>query len=139
MAVTLQPDDFIQPKGELDPAFFPDSNCTEYVTGWLAKATELIDNNAAVMDGNTAALAYVYARGFSYLAMRYNSLATTTTISGKITRTIQSDQVKIFQEAADTWQSEYNIWESGQDPENVVVKSAVAGPVSHQMPVVAVW
>ena len=61
MSVTLTISDLKQPQGELFAALFPGDDLDTLLTGWLSKATTLINASAiATSDQNNAALAYCY-------------------------------------------------------------------------------
>jgi hypothetical protein len=137
MAVTLTPPDLIQPKGQLDAAYFPEGNMDAYVAGWLEQATAIIDARPDIAHPDAAAAAYVYQRAFSYLATLWNTYATTTTIAGQITRTINKESVAYFLDLSNHWKAVLAI-EMPDEPEPV--PDGEAKPVySHVVPIIPVW
>ena len=123
MAVTLDVSDLIQPIGELDATFFPDGNLDTYLPGWLTQAEIVVSGAASIVEEDAAAAAYVYARAFHFLATRYNTLATTTDISGEITRTIHDEQIEYYLAQASKWADRYAAYVQGQTEVEIIAIS----------------
>lgn len=137
MTVTLTPADLIQPKGRLDAAYFPSGNMDTYLQGWLDQAIVLVDADPTIENANAAAEAYVYMRAYGYLATLWNTIATTTTIAGQITRTINKDQVQFFTNLAEEWTAIYADIGPVSDVTTPFPSQARGG--SYHVPVVSVW
>ena len=138
MPVTIQPDDLKQPKGELDAAYFPTGNMDAYLTGWYEEGKAIIEARDDVENDDAALTAYVYKRAYSYLATYWNTLATTTTIAGQITRTVNKEQVAYFAALADKWSDAYFVLVPPivpDDPTPTVVYAGVSTPVGN----IATW
>src|SRR4030095_5582163 len=80
------------------------------------RAALQFEGNPAIVDQDVAAAAYVYARAFQFFSVRYNVLATTTTISGEVTRTINKEQVQFYLEEAQRWQDLFDFYAAGGLP-----------------------
>lgn len=110
MSVTLTISDLKQPQGELFAALFPGDDLDTLLTGWLSKATTLINaSTIATSDQNNAALAYCYYSAYNYVALRLaNAPASVSVDSGGVTKSTAGDQRKFFADKADYWLDFYN-------------------------------
>lgn len=109
MAVTLLPDDLIQPIGELSDVLFPDGNLLNMLSGWLVDATNQVNAapGIALANQNKAAAAWVYYRAYSLVADRLASTPSNIVIDSTVTRTMASDQRKYFADKAKEWLDYY--------------------------------
>jgi len=110
MAVTLTISDLKQPDGELFAALFPGDDIDTLITGWLNKATILINASSIITtDHNNAALAYVYYSAYNYVALWLaNAPASVSIDSGGVTKSTSNDQRKFFADKANYWLDFYN-------------------------------
>lgn len=76
MAVTLTEGDLMQPDGELENSYFPQSDLDTQLPGWLAVASALVeaDSSIATAKQNDAAAAWVYYRAYDYIASQLAAL-----------------------------------------------------------------
>ena len=102
MAVTAA--DLKLPKGELQPAWFPDGDLDTSIAAWIAAVD--LGSIAAGEDQDRATTAYVYSRAYRTVAGRLASTPTTEK-TNDLTTTIDAARVKFFTDMADSWQTAY--------------------------------
>ena len=110
MSITLVIDDFKQPDGELFADLFPGQDIDTLLSGWLAKASDLITaSDIDPEDWDAAAEAYVYYRAYNYVAQRLAGTANSISIdSGAVTKSMSNDQRGWFNDRATYWLGIYD-------------------------------
>jgi hypothetical protein len=86
-------DDFVQPVGQLNPAWFPNADLTVSVQAWL-------DDAESKTDDTNAQQAWVYYRAFQSLADDFHQ-GVATAREGEITGTRSEQQFRYWSRRAD--------------------------------------
>lgn len=118
MAVTLDPADLIYPKGELQPASFPDGDIEDVVLAWLDEAIARLAT-VTVTDQNEAAKHHVYWRGFTAIATRLAVKPSTEQTSGERSTSYGTGQINALYRQADFHREQFEQLaqsETVQDP-----------------------
>ena len=127
MAVTAA--DLKLPKGELQPAWFPDGDLDTSIAAWIAAVD--LGSIAAGEDQDRATTAYVYSRAYRTVAGRLASTPTTEK-TNDLTTTIDAARVKFFTDMADRWETVYR----GILAETPIVQTE---PASSSVQIVPSW
>lgn len=81
MAVTIEADDLIAPKGNLQAIMFPDGDLEDNLEEWIAQATAKV-TAVAESDQNEAVTQWVYHRAYLTIAERIASQPSSESYSG---------------------------------------------------------
>lgn len=132
MAVTLVPDDLIQPDGELTAALFPDDDLIEFVAGWLDQATTKVEAASGISSSSqdAAAAAWVYYRAYNYVAQRLVAGPASHRL-GPAEETYEQDQRSYFAGLAAQKLAEYTGFDSTVTPMGALFAVARAGRVTY--------
>jgi hypothetical protein len=101
VAVTLQLDDLVSPKGELLPSMFPAGNIDELVDTWLEQAS-------AATSSDAAARHMIYYRAYTHVANRLAGMDASRSSGGEVSASVSPGQISHFRTKAEQNLSEYN-------------------------------
>lgn len=104
MAITLEPESFIYPVGELQPGLFPDGGLEEHLEAWIEEA-------GSKTDDDSPAAKYVYWRAYSAVAIRLAMTPNSESNDSRETQRSKSwgkDRIEFFERKAAEYKSAFD-------------------------------
>jgi hypothetical protein len=119
-------DEYLQPRGLLDTAYFLGVDAVAMINGWSSTAYKEVQLYGA-NSTDLAIMNYVYWRGFSYIADRLAMEPDSLSAAG-ISRSIGQGRVDYFRKMAKNYE---NFWleQTGRTPKNRFVETSAWVPV----------
>jgi len=108
MAVTLTPENFIHPAGELQRQMFASQvEMESALSAWIDEAEAKVIAVSGLTDENGAAAAWVYHRAYAARAQALANQPDSEALRGELTRSIGQNRIAYFERRAAEWLTEY--------------------------------